>query len=65
MPKHEGMISGPVTYVEPRLNRTRDEMMAEFREEQRQRHNLPVVDYFGPTRKQDTRPEDYPWMKGR
>lgn len=43
MPRHERAPSG---HDEPRLNRTRDEMMADFREEMKAKHRHRVVDYF-------------------
>lgn len=60
---HEGMISGPVTIIEPRLNRTRSEMMADFKAEMKARRQLRVVDFDKPPPKDKMRPEDYPWNK--
>lgn len=61
MPKHDRAPSG---HDEPRLNRSRDEMMADFKEEMKAKRQRRVVDYTAPTKPEDMKPQDYPWFIG-
>jgi len=56
MPKHERAPSG---HDAPRLNRTRDEMMADFEQDMEERRGDPVSYYLG----DNPKPEDIERVK--
>lgn len=62
MPNHE--LTGTAYSEAPPGDKSRDEMMAEFRAEMRANRQKRVVkNYTASPAKKDTKPEDYPWMK--
>lgn len=56
MPKHERAPSG---HDAPRLNRTNEEMMADFAKEMEEQRSDPVRYYLG----DNPKPEDIEWVK--